>query len=315
MPQIAAKTIVISSSNLKKEEQKSTEMTESKKNTLLSTDDFAEQEEKTKNCFCHRDFTVEDLTGFGISIKKAKNFIDGLNNTLKEYSINTCLKKIHFLAQIRHESGDFIYTEEIASGSGYEGRKDLGNVQQGDGIKFKGRGLIQITGRKNYSNYGNYKQLDFTQNNNNLLLSELPYCIDSAGWYWQKYLNVDLNIMANENDLIYITYRINGGFNGLLDRKTKLIAMLTQLKCNNFEYNKLEYLMRDSRCIKLHDAVFKYARLNTSESKECYSKYLLLTQNYLEWSTITGWEKNSEKNRNKERIERYRLIAVKESQK
>ena len=58
--------------------------------------------------------------------------------------------KAAFVAQLAHESGAFNYVREIASGRAYEGRKDLGNVMVGDGMKFKGRGLIQITGRANY---------------------------------------------------------------------------------------------------------------------------------------------------------------------
>ncbi|WP_392561739.1 hypothetical protein RHO12_11545 [Orbus sturtevantii] len=265
---------------------------------------------KTKKCFCERDFTVDDLMNLGIKKQKSIEFIDSLNHTLNNYSINTCLRKLHFLSQVRHESGEFIYTEELASGSQYEGRKDLGNIEKGDGIKFKGRGLIQITGRKNYTNYGNYQHINFTQGTNNLLLAKLPYCVDSAGWYWKSYLNIDLNIVADENDLIYITYRINGGFNGFQDRKTKLITMLDRLECNHSEHISTLFSIYNSRCFNLFDAVFKYAQLNTGESIGCYSQYLLLTHNYLNWNSIKGWENNNDKKKYKEKIERNRQTAT-----
>jgi len=105
---------------------------------------------------------------------------------MKEYNINTCKRKLHFLAQIRVESGEFAYLKEIADGSAYEGRKDLGNTRPGDGKRFKGRGLIQITGRKNYTAYGSYKGINFTEGSNNTKLEKKQYAVDSAGWYWSK---------------------------------------------------------------------------------------------------------------------------------
>ena len=93
-------------------------------------------------------------------------------------------KWLPFIAQIGHESGQLKYSEEIASGKAYEGRKDLGNTQQGDGVKFKGRGLIQITGRFNYIQLSKDLGEDFIKNPE--LLSTPKYAVQSACWFWNK---------------------------------------------------------------------------------------------------------------------------------
>ncbi len=136
---------------------------------------------------------------------------------MDKYEINTPLRQAHFLAQLGHESAGLIYTKELASGEAYENRADLGNVRRGDGVRFKGRGLIQITGRANYRSYGDSIKLDFETNPN--LLEVLPYCTDSAGWFWDIH---NLNVFADKDNLKEITRRINGGENGIADRKHRL---------------------------------------------------------------------------------------------
>ena len=236
-----------------------------------------------ESCICNRNISKEELIKFGVKEDKANIFLNYINATMKEYNINTCKRKLHFLAQIRVESGEFAYLKEIADGSAYEGRKDLGNTRPGDGKRFKGRGLIQITGRKNYTAYGSYKGINFTEGSNNTKLEKKQYAVDSAGWYWSKHLNIDLNNMADNDDLIYITYRINGGFNGFNDRKKKLINMISKIDCLKVRFNNLKdnnYSIKKSKAWNINDAVYKYAALNTHESNECYLRYLELTRDY-----------------------------------
>lgn len=140
-------------------------------------------------------------------------FLPYLNKYMQRYGINNRMRVCHFLAQIAHESGELRYTKEIASGAQYEGRKDLGNTQPGDGIRYKGRGLIQITGRANYKQISDATGIDFYNHPDWL---ELPqWATMSACWWWNSR---GLNAMADKDELTNITKQINGGKNGLQDR-------------------------------------------------------------------------------------------------
>jgi putative chitinase len=134
--------------------------------------------------------------------------------TMVEYDINTPLRQAHFLAQLAHESGSFNYVEELASGEDYEYRDDLGNTEPGDGVRFKGRGLIQITGRTNYTHCGEDLGVDLVNNPSRLADNDLA-CL-SAGWFWAKN---DLNTYADQDDVAMVTRIINGGYNGFEERQ------------------------------------------------------------------------------------------------
>ena len=139
---------------------------------------------------------------------------------MKAAGIDTPLRMAHFLAQTGHESGDLLYTEELASGQAYEGRTDLGNTQAGDGPKFKGRGLIQLTGRANYVAYGASIGKDLTIDGNwTSIASDPSLAVDVACWFWTKH---NLNALADNDDIETITKRVNGGLNGLPDRQDHL---------------------------------------------------------------------------------------------
>ncbi len=144
---------------------------------------------------------------------KRTAYLPFIQQAMQEFEITSYLREAAFLAQLAHESGELRYMEEIASGSAYEGRKDLGNTQPGDGKRYKGRGPIQLTGRANYQKYGGLLGLDLVNNPTIAATPEVGFRI--AGQFWK--LN-GLNALADQQDIRQITRRINGGYNGLDDR-------------------------------------------------------------------------------------------------
>lgn len=159
--------------------------------------------------------TLEELHRiFPYAGKRCDTFIDPLNEAMAEFDISPHVtREMAFLAQIGHESGQLRYVQEIASGAAYEGRKDLGNTEPGDGVRFKGRGLLQITGRANYAKCGEALSLPLLEQPE---LLEMPrHACRSAGWFWKSR---GLNELADKGDFKLICKRINGGFNGFADR-------------------------------------------------------------------------------------------------
>lgn len=136
--------------------------------------------------------------------------------------IDTARRQAHFLAQVGHESLSLLFTEEIASGAAYDGRADLGNTQPGDGRRFKGRGLIQLTGRANYRAYGSDIGIDLVHDDNapKVVATDARLAADVACWFWKTNR---LNVPADADDIDKVTRRVNGGTNGLTDRKEYLM--------------------------------------------------------------------------------------------
>ena len=165
------------------------------------------------------------LRSCGVSNARAAEFAGPLSDVFWAYDIYTVTRQKHFLGQILHESGHLRYREELASGAAYEGRESLGNTRPGDGRRFKGRGLVQLTGRHNYALYNQSevlleKGLDVVQFPD-LVATDIDLCCDVAGWYWQRN---KLNALADSPELTEtetckaITKRVNGGYNGLAER-------------------------------------------------------------------------------------------------
>lgn len=148
---------------------------------------------------------------------KADEFLAPLGAAMDEFGIDTPVRQAAFLAQIGHESGQLQYTRELWGPTdaqrGYEGRADLGNVVDGDGFRFRGRGLIQITGRANYAACGVALGLDLLAHPD-LLEGPVNAC-RSAAWFWHLH---GLNALADAGDFEHLTKRINGGLNGYPDR-------------------------------------------------------------------------------------------------
>ena len=112
------------------------------------------------------------------------SLVEWINNTCPSYGIDTPQEYAHFLAQACHETDHFKTLREYASGKGYEGRTDLGNTQPGDGVKFKGRGIFQTTGRGNYLQLGIKKGRRDLFINTPALLEQPEYAVWSACEYW-----------------------------------------------------------------------------------------------------------------------------------
>lgn len=155
--------------------------------------------------------TLDQLTNLCGYANRAEIFLPYLNVAMEKFDINTKQRQAMFLAQILHESGGLKWTRELASGKAYEGRQDLGNVFPGDGVKFKGAGLIMITGRHNFSVasqalFGDDRLLHTPE-----LLTTPQYASLSAAWWWSQH---GLNELADKGKFKQITKIINGGYNG-----------------------------------------------------------------------------------------------------
>lgn len=165
---------------------------------------------------------------------------------MKDYGITNALEQAHFLAQCAHESGQFAWKREFASGKAYEGRKDLGNTQTGDGVRYKGRGYIQITGRSNYTSYNSY--LKSKGINDDVVahpeLLEGKFAADCSVWFWSvsgPKVNKNFPKRSRQGssvaDVTQISKWVNGGTNGLNDRIEKFGYYWSVLEKNGTAYS------------------------------------------------------------------------------
>ena len=193
--------------------------------------------------------TSEQLEQLGIG----PEWVVPLDKTFKKYEINTLKRQACFIGQCMHESGgfkqlnenlnygakglvgtwpsrfpnleyaaEFERKPERIANKVYGGR--MGNTEEGDGWKYHGRGLIQLTGRENYDNCGSGLGVDLIGNPDWLATPE--YAALSAGWFWNK---KGLNALADSMDIDTMTKRINGGSIGIADRKAKIEKVMNVL--------------------------------------------------------------------------------------
>jgi predicted chitinase len=253
---------------------------------------------KTGKCFCNRDFTPEEFekiihglrdsekrvkqsSGYNLfnapncNIKTEDRTIEKLrsqiNNIFNKYGINTCLRKLHFLSQIYHETDRLRTAKEYADGIKYDPGKHpdaitSGNTTIGDGEKYKGRGLMQLTWKNNYKIYKYYSGIDVVTNYQKVS-DILTVACESAGWYWKqgkilsvgtrwkgpadapsyvktlkpdypkdtiiwedngkkkKYGTVNMGLIADDDKVDLISYLVNGGANGLQERRNYVITL------------------------------------------------------------------------------------------
>ena len=153
----------------------------------------------------------------GARIDRARTFLPFLEDAMHEYGINTPARQAAFLAQIGHESGGLHWLTELWGPTDaqrrYETRYDLGNVAPGDGHRFRGRGLIQLTGRDNYRRAGEALGVDLIADPE--LLGEPGLACRSAAWFWKTH---GCNELADAGEFEKVTRRINGGLNGYPER-------------------------------------------------------------------------------------------------
>lgn len=158
-----------------------------------------------------------------VSIERATQLLPGLLAAFDLAQLKTAARRAMFLAMVGEESGSLRWTEEMASGAEYEWRSDLGNTQPGDGVRYKGRTFIQITGRHNYGELSKWAYRrevvptpSYFVDHPDALASD-QYVWLGPVWYWTV-ARPQLNSMADRHDVTGATWAVNGGMNGFNDR-------------------------------------------------------------------------------------------------
>ncbi|WP_138469026.1 peptidoglycan-binding protein [Poseidonocella sp. HB161398] len=175
------------------------------------------------------DFILEVAPSFsGRFAQRQKEIVTAISGdfeqVLRRYEIDSALRIAHFMGQVTHECAGFRTTEEFASGAAYEGRADLGNTEKGDGRRYKGRGLIQLTGRANYRQMG--ERLDLPLEETPHVAAQPLASLRIACEYWESR---GINAICDRDDLIGVTKLVNGGTRGLQDRAGYLRKAKTAL--------------------------------------------------------------------------------------
>jgi putative chitinase len=161
--------------------------------------------------------------------ENSAKYYDAIINAMAKGGLNNCPRMAAFLAQIGHESGSLVYTTEIADGSAYEGITNIGNTSPGDGVRYKGRGVIQVTGKYNYQIVSEGLGYDFVSDPEEL--ANAPWCIDSAVWWWNNHTLSPIADGNTQESFDQTTRIINGGYNGKADRDARWAVTKRVLGC------------------------------------------------------------------------------------
>lgn len=169
-----------------------------------------------------KEYVTQGVTG-NLSASKEK-YRDAIWAEMAKNGITSKNEVAAFLSQIATETGNLKWLEEISSGAAYEGRRDLGNTQPGDGRRFKGRGLIQLTGRANYERFAKYAGRPDIMQNPQLVSQDPTLAVQSAIFYWNT--RKGLREAAQRGDIDKVSRLVNGGTNGLKERRENFASYL-----------------------------------------------------------------------------------------
>ncbi len=198
--------------------------------------------------------TLAQVMDHQLSDSRYAQLVDECNTALLESDCTTVVRAAMFLAQIGEESLSLFYTEEQASGSEYEWRGDLGNSQSGDGVRYKGRSFIQVTGRSNYGQLSQWAHgKGYIPTNTYFVdhpekLADDQYAFLGPVWYWTD-ARPQMNSLADSRDIYAATRAVNGGLNGIDDRVRRWNNCLGLgdriLPEEQVDYNQLRSIVRE----------------------------------------------------------------------
>jgi len=242
--------------------------------------DVSKGEKREGRCpYCDENITSEILKSISSHASQTKIdlFLSGFNKTFKDFNIDTCARKSHFLAQVFHESGSLKYTKEIGG-------------QNADYAPYFGRGLIQLTFETNYKAFGKKIGEDvYSTDENRAKIEVNPYAVLSAGFFWD---NNKLNAIADKDDFIKICRSVNGGFNGYEDRLKYLNNAFKTFKiqeCDDFNKQPTNYKFEESSVYNSSKGSFAWGYWNDPGLTNVSSITLFAERNKEE--SIKGYER------------------------
>ena len=210
--------------------------------------------------------------------------LSDLNACLQRFAINTPARIRHFLAQVGHESGGLKWMMELASGDAYEGRKDLGNTRSGDGRRFKGAGVIQLTGRYNYQRFSDYIKDPRVMDGAVYVANQYPFT--SAGFWWH---NNAINAFVDQGaNCRQVSAKVNGRdpANGLADREMYFTRATAAIPQTN---RPAVVLQQGGRGNPLQVPWYAQLDSGTPEARRmCFSSSCAMLLQYLKPGTLKG---------------------------